>query len=147
MRLQLIIVLALLVGASAARADGELDARAVYYKERATRVEQPMLDGIFDVGTRGLLTAHFLVDAITSASAGSGAANGVAFVEHRYEGAAGYTHQVGRANHVGGDLKYSSYVASLSNDGTATSDKRAFVSLWNPLAQKDGLPTYQAAQL
>jgi hypothetical protein len=46
-----------------------------------------------------------------------------------------------------GDLKYSSYVASLSKDGTATSDKRAFVSLWNPLAQKDGLPTYQSAQL
>ena len=47
----------------------------------------------------------------------------------------------------GGDLKYPSYVASLSDDGTATGDKTAFVSLWNPLARKDGLPTYQAAQL
>jgi hypothetical protein len=47
----------------------------------------------------------------------------------------------------GGDLAYPSYTASLNDDGVATSDKRAFVSLWNPLAQKDSLPTYQSAQL
>ena len=46
-----------------------------------------------------------------------------------------------------GDLKYSSYQASINDDTPATNDKLAFVRLWNPLAKKDGLPTYQAAQL
>jgi hypothetical protein len=57
------------------------------------------------------------------------------------------------ANHAatagchGGDLNYSSYKASMTDDTPATNDKQAFVSLWNPLARQDGLPTYQAAQL
>jgi hypothetical protein len=57
------------------------------------------------------------------------------------------------ANHAatagchGGDLNYSSYKASISDDTPATNDKQAFVSLWNPLAKPDGLPTFQAAQL
>jgi hypothetical protein len=68
--------------------------RAAYYKERSTRVIQPMLDGMFDVGTRGLLDAHLLVDAITSASAGSGAAGGMPFTEKRYEGGGRYTHEL-----------------------------------------------------
>ena len=46
-----------------------------------------------------------------------------------------------------GDLKYSSYQASINDDTPATNDKLAFVKLWNPLAKKDGLATYQAAQL
>ena len=94
-------------GAGIAHADGSLAVRTVYYKETATRVEQPMLDGIFDVGTRGTLTAHVLIDAITSASAGSGAANATPFTEHRYEGAVGYMHQLDRRLHLGGDFKYS----------------------------------------
>ena len=100
---------ALLAAAGSARADGSVTLRTVYYKETATRVEQPMLDGIFDVGTHGILTAHLLVDAITSASAGSGAANAAAFDERRYEGAAGYLHQLADLRHLrlGGDLKYS----------------------------------------
>jgi hypothetical protein len=93
MRLQLIAA-ALLATVGIAHADGEIMSRAVYYKERSTRVIQPMLDGMFDVGTRGLLDAHVLVDAITSASAGSGAANGTPFTEKRYEGGARYTHEL-----------------------------------------------------
>jgi hypothetical protein len=93
MRLQLSLVV-LLAAAGTAHADGELSARGVYYLERSTRVIQPMLDGMFDVGTRGLLQAHLLVDAITSASAGSGAANNVAFTEKRYEAGAAYTHEL-----------------------------------------------------
>lgn len=83
----------LLASIGVAHADGELMTRAVYYKERSTRVVQPMLDGMFDVGTRGLLQAHLLVDAITSASAGSGAA-GPAWTEKRYEAGARYTHEL-----------------------------------------------------
>ena len=44
MRLQLALVLALATATSAS-GDGQLSARGVYYKEKATRVIQPMLDG------------------------------------------------------------------------------------------------------
>lgn len=93
MRLQLVAA-ALLASVSVAHADGELMARTVYYKEKSTRVIQPMLDGMFDVGTRGVLQAHLLVDAITSASAGSGAANGTPFTEKRYEAGGRYIHEL-----------------------------------------------------
>ncbi|MFT3692516.1 MAG: DUF3570 domain-containing protein [Kofleriaceae bacterium] len=114
MRLQLVIALVVIAMAGTARADGELAVRGVYYKERATRVVQPMLDGMFDAGTRGVVTAHFLVDAITSASAGSGANNATPFTERRYEGGFGYTHEFDGPTdswldkvRVGGDTKYS----------------------------------------
>ena len=114
MRLQLASVLVALCAVSPARADGTLSARGVYYKERATRVMQPMLDGMFDVGSHGIATAHFLVDAITSASASSGAENAEPFTENRYEGGLGYTHELGSVLteridglRVGGEGKYS----------------------------------------
>jgi Protein of unknown function (DUF3570) len=113
MRLQLAL-LALMIVAGTASADGEVSVRGVYYKERSTRVEQPMLDAMFDAGTRGIVTAHFLVDAITSASAGSGAANAKPFTELRKEGGLGYTRELDGPTEswldklrVGGDTKYS----------------------------------------
>ncbi len=47
----------------------------------------------------------------------------------------------------GGDMNYSSYKASISDDTPATDGKQEFVAVWNPLAKQDGLPTYQATQL
>jgi hypothetical protein len=97
MRLQLSIALAaILVGGVAppALGDGSLSMRGVYYKERSTRVMQPMLDGMFEVGSRGLVTGHMLVDAITSASASSGAAEAEPFTERRYEAGLGYAHEL-----------------------------------------------------
>lgn len=91
---------------SPAAADGTLSMRGVYYKERATRVMQPMLDGVFDVGTHGIVNAHMLVDAITSASASSGADNAMPFTENRVEGGAGYTHDLDPVR-VGAQLRYS----------------------------------------
>ena len=100
------IALAILVGSwSVARADGELTVRGMYYKEPRTRVVQPMLDATFDVGERATGDAHFLVDAITSASAASGA-GGVSFTEKRYEAGAGYLRTLGRFR-LGGTAKYS----------------------------------------
>ena len=90
-----------------AAADGTLSMRGVYYKERATRVVQPMLDTMFDVGTRGVVTANFLVDAITSASASSGAADDAAFTETRYEVGAGYTHELPVGLRLGAQGRYS----------------------------------------
>jgi hypothetical protein len=103
MRLQLVLLTAL---TTTAAADGTIAVRGVYYKERATRVIQPMLDGVFEAGERGLVTAHFLVDAITSASSSAGAANSTAFTENRYEVGGGYAHEDGALT-VGGEGKYS----------------------------------------
>lgn len=94
-----------LVGLGSAGADGEVTARVMYYKEPATRVVQPMLDGIFDAGDRGTVDAHFLVDAITSASAATGA-SGVAFTEKRYEAGASYRRQLDHLR-LGGTARYS----------------------------------------
>lgn len=108
--MQLSARLALVVAALApavAHGDGALSVRGAYYKERATRVMQPMLDAMFDVGTRGTLTAHTLVDAITSASASSGAADAEPFTEKRYEGGVGYAYQLDGGK-VAAEGKYSS---------------------------------------
>jgi hypothetical protein len=107
MRLQLVVAAGLVLATAApARADGTLAVRGVYYKERATRVIQPMLDAMFDAGTHGVATGHFLVDAITSASASSGAVNAAPFTERRYEGGLGYAHELGAVT-VAVDGKYS----------------------------------------
>ncbi|MBA3395143.1 MAG: DUF3570 domain-containing protein [Deltaproteobacteria bacterium] len=116
MRLQLAVVaLGLAVTApgflasSVARADGSISARGVYYKERATRVVQPMLDAMFEVGERGLVNGHFLVDAITSASQSAGAVEAEPFTENRYEVGFGYTHLLDAADgmRLGAVGKYS----------------------------------------
>jgi hypothetical protein len=114
MRLQLAIAAATAVAAAAtvaiatatARADGTLAVRGVYYKERATRVTQPMLDAALEAGERGLVTGHFLVDAITSASQSAGAVNAEPFTERRYEAGLGYAHQLDGWK-LGGEAKYS----------------------------------------
>jgi hypothetical protein len=99
-------VVLILLAVLPARADGTLAMRGVYYKERATRVVQPMLDGMFDAGLHGVATGHFLVDAITSASVSSGAVNAQPFTERRYEAGGGYAYEFGKLT-LGGDAKYS----------------------------------------
>ncbi len=94
MQLRSLLLVAVIASTGTAAADGSLTMRGVYYKERSTRVIQPMLDGMFEVGTRGLLTGHLLVDAITSASASSGAAAADPFTENRYETGVGYAHEL-----------------------------------------------------
>ncbi|HLU69113.1 MAG TPA: DUF3570 domain-containing protein [Kofleriaceae bacterium] len=96
------IALALaLAPAGAARAGGEVTVRGAYYKERATRVAQPMLDARFDVGDSGELSAHTLIDSISSASVAAGAA-GEPFDENRYELGATYLHRIDRFRFGGG---------------------------------------------
>jgi hypothetical protein len=46
-----------------------------------------------------------------------------------------------------GNLNDPNYTATIPFDSQATNGKIAFVKLWNPLARKNGLPTYQSAQL
>src|SRR5262249_28079054 len=64
--------------------------------ERATRVEQPMIDGAFDAGAHGHIDAHLLVDSITSASSSTGTAGGIEFTERRVEGGISYVQDLGR---------------------------------------------------
>lgn len=45
------------------------------------------------------------------------------------------------------DTSDSNYQAAKDPDQQATTSKMAFVSLWNPVASKYGLPTYQSSQL
>ena len=97
----------LLVGlCESARVDGKLTMRGAYYKERSTRVMQPMLDADLEVGEKGRVQAHTAVDAITSASASSGA-TGQAFTETRLEGGAIYLHDFGNIR-AGGGFRHSS---------------------------------------
>src|SRR4051812_37123040 len=96
MRLQLILAGAvawIIASAGAAVADGTLAMRGVYYKERSTRVIQPMLDAMFEAGAHGMVSGHFLVDAITSASPASGAIS-TPFSEQRLEAGGGYVHEL-----------------------------------------------------
>lgn len=65
-----------------------------------------MLDSMFEAGARGLVDAHFLADAITSASTSAGSVNAEPFTEIRYQGGGGYTHNFG-AVRLNGSARYS----------------------------------------
>ncbi len=82
--MQLTLLAIVIVACLPAFGDGEITARTSYYKERATRVVQPMIDASFETTDTSTVDAHFLVDAITSASAASGS-TGTPFSEKRYE--------------------------------------------------------------
>jgi hypothetical protein len=104
LQLRLVVAAAMLLVPGAARAEGELAMRTQYYKERSTRVAQPMLDAKFitdDVEVRG----HMLIDAITSASPASGA-TGQPFTEYRWEVGGGFTRALGNWR-AGTDLRFS----------------------------------------
>jgi hypothetical protein len=101
------VVVCLLVAIAApAHADGTLSMRGVYYKEKATRVVEPMLDATFEVGEEDEADAHALVDAVTSASVASGALGAAPFAEKRYELGGGYRHKAGDSV-IGGSARYS----------------------------------------
>ncbi len=112
----LAIALCISSWSTGAHADGSLTMRGAYYKERSTRVVQPMLDADLDVGDEGQLKGHALLDAITSASAASGA-SGDAFTEKRVEGGVLYMHRL-KNFRLGGGGRYSTepdYQSSFVN--------------------------------
>jgi len=113
-----LLVIALVAIAVPARADGTLSMRGVYYKEKATRVVEPMFDGAFDVGDEDEADVHMLIDAVTSASVASGTTDG-AFSERRWEFGGGYRHHLADTV-LGGQARlsyepdYTSYFAGAS---------------------------------
>jgi hypothetical protein len=81
-------VLALLgIGLSqgSALADDHVTIRGQYYREPSTRVVQPVVELSKDLPHGIDVTAHYLLDAITSASAASGPAGDTIFTESRSE--------------------------------------------------------------
>jgi hypothetical protein len=102
-----LLTAALAATPTTAGADGDVSVRGAYYKERSTRVTQPMIDARLDVGERGELIAHAVVDAITSASAAVGASAGTPFDKTRYELGGGYLHRFLERFAAGGVVRMS----------------------------------------
>jgi Protein of unknown function (DUF3570) len=119
-----VVVLVLLALAGPAFADGELTVRGAYFKEKATRVQQPMVDARLEVGDHGTLNANLLIDAITSASAAAGAAD-EPFTENRVEAGAGYAHVRGIWT-FGGAARYSKEPDYKSVFGTLRAQAELF---------------------
>jgi hypothetical protein len=126
-----VVVLLILSAVGVAQAEGgNLSLRSGYYKERSTRVIQPMIDADFSHGDDSF-SGHVLVDSITSASAAAGSA--VEFTERRYEGGLGWSHDFGRAS-LGGLVRasteddYTSYWGAVSGS-LALADKNTILSL------------------
>ncbi len=82
--LLLTVVGASLPGA-AVRATGEVTIRGAYYREASTRVIQPVVEIQEDLPKGFDIQTHYLLDAITSASANAGAAADQIFTETRNE--------------------------------------------------------------
>ena len=88
MRLGLPVALlgALVLLPASARAQGYVALRGAYYREPSTRVIQPVVEVARESPSIGVdIGAHFLVDAITSASVASGTAVDTVFTEVRNE--------------------------------------------------------------
>jgi len=106
LRIAGLVIAAVITQASTSSADGEIQLRNAYYKEKSTRVTQPMIDARLDVGDEGELRPYALVDVITSASSASGAVDR-AFTEKRFEIGTSYLHNVSKLFRVGGSLRFS----------------------------------------
>lgn len=129
-----LVLLALALCPAVARADGWLAMRGAYYKERSTRVVQPMVDAELETSPHGLLKVHFLVDQITSASPAAGTPQ--EFSETRYEGGFDYTRTIDNLR-VGGGGRYSTEDDYDSIFGSAHLDLE--------LAQKNTLLRFSVA--
>jgi hypothetical protein len=92
--------------AGAARADDYVTLRGAYYREPSTRVVQPTLEVERDDDSGVDVKAHFLVDAITSASVSAGTAADSIFTETRNEAGLSVRKRWERAD-LGVGYKYS----------------------------------------
>ena len=67
------------------RAEDHVTVRGAYYREASTRVIQPVVEISKDLPSGFDVTAHYLLDAITSASVAAGTASDTIFTEMRNE--------------------------------------------------------------
>lgn len=84
----LAVLVALVAVAPAGRGEDRLTVRGAYYREHSTRVVQPMVQITKDLPRGFDVGAHFLVDAITSASIAAGVMQDQLFTELRKEAGA-----------------------------------------------------------
>jgi uncharacterized protein DUF3570 len=86
-RTLVVLVLGALVGAAPApgRGDDRVTVNGAYFRETSTRVVQPMIEVSKDLPRGFDVSAHFLVDAITSASLAAGTTQDNIFTELRKE--------------------------------------------------------------
>jgi hypothetical protein len=78
-------VLVVLVAGGVARGENRVTVRGQYYREPSTRVVQPVVEMAADLPGGVDMSAHYLLDAITSASVASGATADDLFTEYRNE--------------------------------------------------------------
>jgi hypothetical protein len=87
-RLAFVVLAAALLGPAPGRAEDRVTVRGAYFREHSTRVVQPMIQVGKDLPYGFEAGAHFLVDAITSASVASGTNTDSIFTEMRKEAGA-----------------------------------------------------------
>lgn len=112
-RLRLVAVLVaaaavtLATAPASAQATGSITLRGNYWRDRNTRVVQPALELVKEARTGTVVGAHYLLDAITSASASSGVLRDQPFTELRNEAGFSVGQRLGPAL-VSGAYSYSS---------------------------------------
>jgi hypothetical protein len=122
MRRPQIVVLALALAsamASPGRGEDRISVNGAYFREASTRVVQPMIELAKDLPQGFDVSAHFLVDAITSASIASGITQDAIFTELRKElgvvvGKTFGTTRVALAYRQSREPDYVSYTVGLS---------------------------------
>jgi hypothetical protein len=98
------------VTAASAQAQGTFTLRGNYWRDRNTRVVQPAIELSRELPSGTVVGAHYLLDAITSASAAAGGNGDVAFTELRNE--AGFS--IGQR--IGPSLLSAAYSYSSESD-------------------------------
>jgi hypothetical protein len=110
------------VTAGAANAQSELVLRGNYWRDRNTRVIQPEADLSKEFSTGTTVGAHYLLDAITSASVAAGVQSDQPFTELRNEFGLRLGQRLGSIGRIQGSYSYSSesdYWAHLATLGAA----------------------------
>jgi hypothetical protein len=124
-RLRLVCILVCTVVSARAFAQGALTLRGNYWRDRNTRVVQPAIELSKELPSGTVVGAHYLLDAITSASAAAGGNGDVAFTELRNEVGFAIGQRIGPAL-VSGAYSYS----SESDYWAHTAALGALVELW-----------------
>gem|GEM_PF-465564 len=89
-----------------ASGDDRISVRGIYYREASTRIVEPMVSVSKDLPEGIDVGAHYLLDAVTSASVAQGATQDEIFTERRHEAGLSGGYRLG-ATRVGAGFRYS----------------------------------------
>lgn len=111
----LLLLAALICSGTAARAEqmpqntsGEVQVRGNYWRDRNTRVWNPTVDVVREVPGGVSVGAHYMIDAITSASIAAGATSDEPFTEVRHEAGFSVDVPLSRIARLAASYQYSS---------------------------------------